>query len=179
MGVVARATSSSPLSLPSPKRASVATHRRPCSGRVVRDRREHAVGRAVGRHALLPLEQAHPEREVDEVVGVEVGRRARAARPSRAAGEVAADERAADEQLDGLRRLVLVARGGGVRPLERALRGLRGAEAVEHARQHALDARARVAVLRAARLHEPLERLGQRRARRGDVALVARDVARS
>ena len=103
--------------------------------------------------------------------------RAARSRPSRAAGEVAADERAPDEQLDRLRGLMPVARRGSVGPLERALRRLRGAEPVEHAREHALHPRARVAALRAARLHELLERLGQRRARRGRVALVARHVA--
>ncbi len=143
---------------------------------VVGHRGEDPVGLTVGDDPQLALEEAHPEPEVHEVVGVEIGPE-RPGEPLASGGEVAADEGAPDDELDRLRRLVLVAPGRGVRALESPLRGLGGAEAVEDPRENALDPGARVGLLHAARLHELLEGLGQGGSRARGVAVVARHVA--
>ena len=124
----------------------------------------------------MPLQQPDPQPEVDEVVVVEVGRD-RALQPVPRRRQVAPDEGPADEQLDGLRDLVLVARRRRVSPLERALGRLHGAEPVEHPREDPLDAGARIGVLHVPRRHELLERVGQRRAGSRGVALRMRHVA--
>ena len=170
MGVVARAMSSFPLSLPSPKRASVAP------APVVGHGGEDPLGGAVGRRVQLSLEEPHPEREVDEVRIVEV-RRERTLQALARRSEIPTNEGAAHHELHRLGHLALVARRRGVGTLERTLRRLRRAEAIEHAREHALHAGARVGILHVARLHELLERVCERRARGGHVALVARHVA--
>src|SRR6185295_12586217 len=106
---------------------------------------------------------------VDDVLATEL--RGEPAREAVArAGEVALQERAADDHADRRSRLSLVARGCFERALERLQRGRSGAEAIERTRDETLDARAIVAFGRAACLREIAQRITERLACAAHVA---------
>ncbi len=132
---------------------------------------------SVGALSCLSSRRTH-RAKVDEVVRREV-RADGPLQPLAGAREVAPDECSADDQLDRLRDLPLVARGGGVRALESPLGGLRGAEAIEDAGEHSLDARARVGVRHVAGLDQLFERLELKGVRAAATSpIVARHVTR-
>ncbi len=171
MGVAARAGEVVAFDLP---RAEVRKGRHPPG--LVAHRSKHAVGHAVARNVKLPFEQSHPEGKIDEVVVIQVCRK-RALQALTRPRDVPAHERAPDEELDRLRCLAFVPWRGGVGPLERPLRRLGGAEAIEHPRQDALDASSRVGPGDVARLDQLLQRLVERSSRGRQVALVMHHVA--
>ena len=174
MGVFARAMRSSPLILPAPN--ARASDPAPVVAHATRTRGRPSPSVAAWQ---LPLEEAHPEREVDEVVAVEVRRRAPRWSPSRAA----ARSPRTNARATSCPTVCAPARlSPGAASYARSSARCAGCAAPKRSstRDRTRSTRARSSgseTLRA--LDELLQRVGERRPRGAGVPLLARRVARS